>query len=45
MRTRTADPAERAEPWPRLVAMYADFDKYQVWTDRQIPVVICEPAP
>ncbi|MFF3208847.1 nitroreductase/quinone reductase family protein [Streptomyces sp. NPDC002962] len=25
--------------------MYADFDKYQAWTDRQIPVVICEPAP
>jgi deazaflavin-dependent oxidoreductase (nitroreductase family) len=44
MLARTADPAERAVLWPRLVAMYADFDKYQAWTDRQIPVVICEPA-
>jgi deazaflavin-dependent oxidoreductase (nitroreductase family) len=43
MRARTADPAERAELWPRLVAMYADFDNYQAWTDREIPVVICEP--
>jgi deazaflavin-dependent oxidoreductase (nitroreductase family) len=44
MRARVADPAERAELWPRLVAMYADFDQYQAWTDREIPVVICEPA-
>ncbi|MGN9845861.1 nitroreductase family deazaflavin-dependent oxidoreductase [Nonomuraea sp. H19] len=43
MRARTADPAERAELWPRLVAMYADFDRYQAWTEREIPVVICEP--
>ncbi|MFF4732053.1 nitroreductase family deazaflavin-dependent oxidoreductase [Streptomyces mirabilis] len=45
MLARTAEPAERAVLWPRLVAMYADFDQYQAWTDRQIPVVICEPAP
>jgi deazaflavin-dependent oxidoreductase (nitroreductase family) len=44
MRARTAAPAERAELWPRLIAMYADFDRYQAWTDREIPVVICEPA-
>lgn len=44
MRARAADPAERAALWPRLVAMYADFDRYQAWTDREIPVVICEPA-
>ena len=43
MRARTASPAERAELWPRMVAMYADFDNYQAWTDREIPVVICEP--
>jgi deazaflavin-dependent oxidoreductase (nitroreductase family) len=43
MRARTADETERAALWPRLVAMYADFDRYQSWTDRQIPVVICEP--
>jgi F420H(2)-dependent quinone reductase len=45
MRARPADPAERAELWPRLVAMYADYDKYQSWTDREIPVIICEPVP
>lgn len=40
---RTAEPAERAALWPRLVALYADFDSYQAWTDREIPVVILEP--
>jgi F420H(2)-dependent quinone reductase len=43
MRARTADDAERAQLWPRLVAHYRDFDSYQSWTDRPIPVVICEP--
>ncbi len=43
MRARTADPAERARLWPRLVELYADFDSYQSWTDREIPVVICTP--
>ena len=42
MRARVATDTERAEYWPRLVAMYPDFDNYQSWTDRQIPVVICE---
>ncbi|PTR28955.1 deazaflavin-dependent oxidoreductase (nitroreductase family) [Rhodococcus sp. OK519] len=42
MQARVASDEERAELWPRLVAMYADFDNYQSWTDRQIPVVICE---
>lgn len=44
MRTRVADPVERAELWPRLVEMYADFNNYQSWTEREIPVVICEPV-
>ncbi len=44
MRARTADPAERAELWPKLTAVYSDFDNYQAWTEREIPVVICEPA-
>ncbi len=43
MRARTADDAERAALWPRLVDLYADFETYQSWTDRVIPVVICEP--
>lgn len=42
MTARVATPEERAHYWPRLVAMYADFDNYQSWTDRVIPVVVCE---
>lgn len=43
VRARTASSEERAALWPRLVEMYADYDNYQSWTDREIPVVICEP--
>jgi deazaflavin-dependent oxidoreductase (nitroreductase family) len=43
VRARTADPAERAELWPRLVELYADFAKYAKWTDREIPIVLLEP--
>ncbi len=43
MRARTADAAERAALWPRLVAMYRDYDDYQARTDREIPVVILSP--
>jgi F420H(2)-dependent quinone reductase len=43
VRARTAGPAERAELWPRLVELYADFAKYARWTDREIPVVVLEP--
>lgn len=41
---RTAGRDERAALWPRLVELYADFDSYQSWTGRVIPVVVCEPA-
>lgn len=34
---------ERAALWPRLVDLYADFAKYQSWTEREIPVVILSP--
>jgi F420H(2)-dependent quinone reductase len=44
MRARTATTDERARLWPRLTEVYADFDSYQSWTDREIPVVVCEPA-
>jgi deazaflavin-dependent oxidoreductase (nitroreductase family) len=43
MRARVADPAERALLWPKLVDLYADYDSYQSWTDRVIPVVVLEP--
>jgi len=44
MRARVADEVERAALWPRLVALYADYDSYQSWTDRVIPVVVLEPV-
>ena len=40
---REANEAERKEYWPKMVAMYPNFEDYQSWTDRQIPVVVCEP--
>ena len=43
VRARVAVGAERAELWPRLVDLYADFAKYATWTDREIPVVVLEP--
>ena len=43
MRARTADAEERAALWPRLVDVYRDYDSYQSWTDREIPVVLLEP--
>lgn len=43
VRARVASAAERAELWPRLVDLYADFATYQTWTDREIPVVILDP--
>lgn len=43
VRARVAEPDERAVLWPRLVELYADFDSYQSWTEREIPVVVLEP--
>lgn len=43
VRARVATPEERAALWPRLVDMFADYDKYQAATDREIPVIILEP--
>lgn len=40
---RDATEQEKSEYWPKLVAMYSSFDDYQSWTDRIIPVVICDP--
>jgi len=40
---RDATEQECAEYWPKLVAMYSGFDDYQSWTERVIPVVICDP--
>jgi F420H(2)-dependent quinone reductase len=43
-RARTADRAEKAALWLRLVAIYRDYDDYQKRTDREIPVVVLDPA-
>lgn len=43
VRAREASDEERARLWPMLVDLYADFAKYEGWTDRKIPVVILEP--
>lgn len=40
---RDATEEERANYWPTMAAMYTSFDDYQSWTDRVIPVVICDP--
>jgi F420H(2)-dependent quinone reductase len=41
---RDATDDERATYWPQLVKMYPTYDDYQSWTDRKIPIVICDPA-
>jgi len=43
MRARTASAEEKAELWPQVVAAYRGYAAYQRRTDRDIPLVICEP--
>ncbi len=43
MRARRASAAEKAELWPRVAAAYKGYDGYQHRTERDIPLVICEP--
>ena len=40
---RDATDEEREHYWPKMATMYTSFDDYQSWTDRVIPVVICDP--
>ncbi|MDQ1364424.1 MAG: hypothetical protein QOE57_466 [Acidimicrobiaceae bacterium] len=44
MVARTASPEEKAELWPRIISAYKGYAGYQTKTDRNIPVVILEPA-
>jgi deazaflavin-dependent oxidoreductase (nitroreductase family) len=39
---RDATDDERAKYWPQLVDMYPTYEDYQSWTDRTIPIVICD---
>jgi deazaflavin-dependent oxidoreductase (nitroreductase family) len=43
MRGRRASQAEKTELWPRVVAAYPGYAGYQRRTERDIPLVICEP--
>lgn len=42
MRARTISEDEKAQVWPRLVAMYKYYEQYQDRTQRSIPVVALE---
>jgi deazaflavin-dependent oxidoreductase (nitroreductase family) len=44
MNARTATPAERPRLWKLMTRQYAGYDAYQERTDREIPIVILEPA-
>jgi F420H(2)-dependent quinone reductase len=44
MRAREADGQERTQLWRRLVEMYPEYGAYQSWTERTIPIVVCEPS-
>jgi deazaflavin-dependent oxidoreductase (nitroreductase family) len=43
MRARTATAEEKAALWPIAVEQWPDYANYQAGTDRDIPLVICEP--
>jgi deazaflavin-dependent oxidoreductase (nitroreductase family) len=43
MLAHRASQEEKAELWPRVVAAYRGYAGYQRRTERDIPVVICEP--
>jgi deazaflavin-dependent oxidoreductase (nitroreductase family) len=44
MKAHVASPEERAELWPRVTADHANYAGYQRRTEREIPLVILEPA-
>jgi deazaflavin-dependent oxidoreductase (nitroreductase family) len=43
MHARRASAEEKATLWPRVVEAYKGYDAYQHRTERDIPLVICEP--
>jgi deazaflavin-dependent oxidoreductase (nitroreductase family) len=44
MRARIASPEERARLWPRVTADHKNYAGYQAKTQREIPLVLLEPA-
>ena len=43
-RAHVATAAERAELWPRVTSKYGGYAGYHRQTQREIPLVICEPV-
>ena len=43
VRARQASAEEKAELWPRVVAAYRGYAGYQGRTQRDIPLVLCDP--
>ena len=41
---RTASAGEKPDLWRRMVEIWPDYANYQVKTEREIPVVVLEPA-
>jgi len=44
-RARTATGGEKRVFWPRMTAIFPQYDVYQSQTDREIPVVVLTPVP
>ncbi|MDE0929021.1 MAG: nitroreductase/quinone reductase family protein, partial [Acidimicrobiales bacterium] len=40
---RVASSEEKAQRWPAAVAVWPDYAEYQTKTERDIPLIICEP--
>ena len=43
-RARTAEGDEREDLWRTMTAVWPDYDAYAARTDREIPVVVLDPA-
>ena len=43
-RARVASPEERAELWPKVTSDHSNYAGYQKKTEREIPLVLLEPA-
>ena len=44
MKARTATAEERDELWAQITGVFKNYADYQASTEREIPVVVCEPA-
>lgn len=44
MIARVATAEERADMWPKIIAKYKNYGGYQTKTEREIPVVLLDPA-